>query len=121
MRVSAQDDRADDGRGGLKDRYAGIAGGECAFACYGWRKLRWRKVRPGLAVVRDQEFEFQLAFFVASLIGDGIAEDYAVGRIPENHGVEEGFGIWVGELELPMAAAVGGVVDAGLVAGAGGH
>src|SRR5258708_339816 len=37
------------------------------------------------------------------------------------HGIEESFGIGVGELELPVTAAVGGLVDAGLVAGAGGH
>jgi hypothetical protein len=55
------------------------------------------------------------------LVGDGIAEDYAVGWVPENHGVEEGFGICARELELPVLAGVGGVVDAGLVTGAGGH
>ncbi len=54
-------------------------------------------------------------------VGDGIAEDYAVGWVPENHGVEEAFGIAVGELELPVPTGVGGVVDAGLVAGTRGH
>ena len=86
-----------------------------AFFCGG--KLRWRDVGPGLAVVRHEEFEFWFAGFV----GDGIAEDEAVGWIPEDHGVEESFRIFVGELELPVLAGIGGVVDAGLVAGAGGH
>jgi len=54
-------------------------------------------------------------------MGDGVAEDHAVGSIPEDHGVEEAFGIGVGELELPVLASVGGVVDAGLIAGTGGH
>ena len=31
------------------------------------------------------------------------------------------FGIGVGELQLPVLAGIGGVVDAGLVAGSGGH
>jgi len=44
-----------------------------------------------------------------------------VSGIPEDHGVEKSFGIGVGELELPVTAAVGGVVNAGLVAGTGGH
>ena len=61
--------------------------------------------------------EFQLA----GIVGDGIAEDDAVGGVPEGDGVEEGFGIAAGELELPVLASVGGVVDAGLVAGSGGH
>jgi hypothetical protein len=74
-----------------------------------------------LAVAGDQEFEFQLAGFVAAFIGDGIAQDYAVGWVPENHGVEEAFGIGVGELKAPVPAGVEGVVDAGLVAGTGGH
>jgi len=58
---------------------------------------------------------------LAGFVGDGIAEDDAVRGIPEGDGIEEGFGIGVGELELPVLAGVGGVVDAGLVAGAGGH
>ena len=41
--------------------------------------------------------------------------------VPEDHGVEEAFGIGVGELELPGFAGVGGVVDAGLIGGTGGH
>jgi hypothetical protein len=61
--------------------------------------------------------EFQLARFIRN----GIAEDDAVSWIPESDGVEEGFGVGVGELELPVLAGVGGVVDAGLVAGTGGH
>lgn len=44
-----------------------------------------------------------------------------MGLIPEDHGVEESLGICIGELELPVTAGVGGVVDAGLVSGAGGH
>ncbi len=41
--------------------------------------------------------------------------------VPEGHGVEEAFWFRVSELELPVLSGVGGVVDAGLVAGAGGH
>src|SRR5580704_18679095 len=44
-----------------------------------------------------------------------------MGWVPEDHGIEETFGIVIGELELPVLAGVGGVVDAGLVAGTGGH
>ena len=74
-----------------------------------------------MAVICDQQFECQWSGFIAVFIGDGIAEDYAVGWVPENHGVEEAFGVWVGELKSPVLAGVGGVVDAGLVAGTGGH
>jgi hypothetical protein len=91
------------------------------FAFYSGRELGWREVGPGFAVICDQQFEFQWSGFIAVFIGDGIAEDYAVGWVPENHGVEEAFGIFVGELELPVLASVGSVVDAGLVAGTGGH
>jgi hypothetical protein len=100
-----------------QDGEAGVAGGESAFAFGGGRELSGWDGGPGLAVAGEQQFEFCFARF----IGDGIAEDYAVGGVPEHHGVEEAFGIGVGELELPMLAAVGGVVDAGLVAGTGGH
>jgi len=72
---------------------------------------------PGAAVVRKEKFEFQFARFV----GNGIAKDDAVRGIPEDHGVEEGFGIRSGELRRPVLACVGGVVDAGLVARSGGH
>lgn len=41
--------------------------------------------------------------------------------IPKGDGVEEGFGIGVRKLELPVLAGVGGVVDARLVAGSGRH
>ena len=41
--------------------------------------------------------------------------------VPENHRVEEPPGFLVGKLERPVLAGVGGVVDAGLWAGAGGH
>ena len=44
-----------------------------------------------------------------------------MGSIPEDHGIEKSFGICIGELELPVAASVGGAIDAGLVAGTGGH
>ena len=63
----------------------------------GWVERRW-------LVVGDQEFEFWLAGFV----GDGIAENDAVSFIPEGYGVEKSFGIWVGELEVPVAAGVEG-------------
>jgi hypothetical protein len=44
-----------------------------------------------------------------------------MGGIPESDRVEESFGIRAGELELPVLARVGGVVDAGLVTGPGGQ
>src|SRR5258708_7450838 len=100
-----------------KNSDAGVAGGECGFAFECGRELSGRDRGPGLAVVRHQEFEFWRAGFV----GDGIAENYAMGSVPEDHGVEKSLFIRVGELELPVAAGVGGVIDAGLVAGSGGH
>ena len=39
----------------------------------------------------------------------------------ELDGVPEAFFVWVGEEEFPGLAAVGGFVEAGLVAFAGGH
>ena len=53
--------------------------------------------------------------------GMGVAKNDAMRWIPENHGVEKSFGIAVGELQLPVLARIGGVVDAGLVAGPGRH
>src|ERR1700680_434503 len=41
--------------------------------------------------------------------------------VPENHRVEEPFGVLVRKLQRPVLAGVGGVVDAGLVAGTGRH
>lgn len=41
--------------------------------------------------------------------------------VPEHHGIKKTFGVLVGELQRPVPARVGGVVDAGLVAGAGRH
>src|SRR5260370_22337549 len=41
--------------------------------------------------------------------------------VPENHRVEEPFGVLVRKLQRPVRTGVGGVVDAGLVGGAGGH
>src|ERR1700694_4193993 len=41
--------------------------------------------------------------------------------VPENHRVEEPLGVLVCKLQRPVLAGVGGVVDAALVAGAGGH
>src|SRR5258706_5645931 len=102
---------------GAEDGEGGIAGGECAFAFEGGWELTGRDVRPGLAVGGEKELEFQFAGFV----GDGVAENDAVSGIPEDHGVKKSFGICVGELDLPVTAAVGSVVNAGLVAGAGGH
>jgi len=101
----------------VKDGEAGIAGGEGAFSLEGGRELRGWDRSPGLAVGRDEKLEFELA----GIVGDGIAEDDAVGGIPESDGVEKGFGIGAGELEVPVLAGVDGVVDAGLVAGSGGH
>ena len=68
---------------------------------------------PGLTVVGEQEFELELA----GIVGNGVADDDAVLGIPEGHRVEESFGIGVGELKLPVLSGVGGVVDAGMVAG----
>ena len=79
--------------------------------------MSWWELSPGSAVIGQEQFEFELAAFV----GYGITEDYAVSWVPENHGVEEAFGIAVGELELPVLAGICSVVDAGLVAGTGGH
>ena len=42
-------------------------------------------------------------------------------RIPERHRVKKSFGIVVGELQLPVLSTIGRVVNARLVAGAGGH
>src|SRR5271166_2592359 len=72
---------------------------------------------PRFAVFGYEELEFQLPLFV----GDRIAQHDSVLRIPEGHGVEESFGIRVGELQIPVLASVGGVIDAGLVAGSGRH
>ena len=58
---------------------------------------------------------------MTGFVGDGIAEHDAVSVIPENHRVEERFGIGGGELELPVLAGVVRMVDAGLVAGSRGH
>ena len=127
--------------GGVEDAGGAASGGEpdvrgsadCAAGWRGrscWRRMRLRlRLRRGVARAGlasrsgrrgDEEFEFQFARYLG-IVWDGIAEDYAVGSVPEDHGVEEAFGICVGELELPVLAGVGGVVDAGLVAGAGGH
>jgi hypothetical protein len=58
---------------------------------------------------------------LSRFVGDGIAENDAVGGIPENHRIEKSFGIGVGELQLPVLAGIDRVVDAGLIAGTGGH
>ena len=92
----------------LEDGKAGVAGGEGAFAFEGGWELGGRDRIPGLAVSGDEELEFQLA----GIVGNGVAEDDAVSAIPEGDGVEESFGIRAGELELPVLAGVGGVVDA---------
>ena len=97
-----------------------FAGRECAFAFHGGGKLRGGNGTPGLTVVGKEQFEFELGRRSRDR-RDGVAENDAVFRIPEDHGVEEAFGIFVGELQLPVLAGVGGVVDARLLAGAGGH
>src|SRR5271154_3373127 len=52
---------------------------------------------------------------------NGISQKKAVLWVAELDGVPEALFVWVGEEEVPGLAAVGGFVEAGLVAGAGGH
>ena len=112
MRVPALDDRRR-----VQNCDAAVARGEGAFSFLRGRELRGRDGAPVFAVVGCEKFEFQFAGFV----GNGVAEDDAVLAVPECHRVEESLGIRVGELKLPVLSGVGGVVDAGLVAGSGRH
>jgi hypothetical protein len=100
-----------------EERDTGVRRGEGSFAFNCVRKLCRRDGMPRLTVVGEQELELE----PAGIVGNGVADDDAVFGIPECHGIEESFGIGVGELQLPVLSAVGGVVDAGLVAGTGGH
>lgn len=109
---SARDDRV-----GTENGQAGVGGSEGAFAFEGFGELLGRELMPRFAVIGDEQFEFWSAVFV----GDGIAENDSVVRIPEGDGIEKSLGIGVGELELPVQACVRSVIDAGLIAGAGGH
>ncbi len=78
-----------------------------------------RNWSPGLAtILGDANAEGVVATEAA--IG-GIAEHNTVIAVEEKYGVPEAFFVWVGEEEFPGLAAVGGFVEAGLVAGAGGH
>src|SRR5579859_3858980 len=77
---------------------------------------RWDR-SPALPIVGLEKFEFQFASFIS----DWISEDDAVRGIPEGYRVEEALGACVLELKLPVLAGVGGVIDAGLIAGTGGH
>lgn len=52
---------------------------------------------------------------------NGVAEDGAEVPILEDHRIPEAGLVGVGEEELPMGAGVGGLVEAGQRAGAGGH
>src|SRR5205085_5209075 len=72
---------------------------------------------PGFPVFRFQQLKFQLAHF----IGNRISQDYSVLRIPESYGIKKSFRIIVAELQLPMFAAVAGVINARLFAGASRH
>jgi hypothetical protein len=72
---------------------------------------------PGLAIFGLQQLKFQLA----GLVGNRISENDAMLRIPEGDRVEESLGIVVGELKLPVLSGIGSVIDAGLLAGPGGH
>ena len=67
------------------------------------------------AVFGCDQFKFELAGVVCDRIADGDA----VIAIPESHAIEKAFGVFVGELQRPGFAGVGGFVDARLVAGSG--
>src|SRR4029077_9114258 len=101
----------------VRERNTTIAGRESAFSFEGFGHLRGRDGVPGFAIFRREQLEFRLPLFV----GDRISEDDAMLWIPEHHGVEKSLGIRVRELQLPVLARVGRVVDARLVTGARGH
>src|SRR5262249_31173008 len=90
---------------------AGAAGGEGSLARQGRRQSLCRERLPAGAAVRgDNQLELPLY---------GVAEGDAVLLVPEGDGVEEGRGVGTLELHHPGPAAVGRLVDAGGVAGAG--
>src|ERR1035441_10661681 len=88
----------------------GRAGGRAARGGRGGR--RGSPVPGGAAVIGGEDLGAAVEW---------IARDNAVWRIPESDGVEEAFGIGVGEQERPVLAGVAGFIDAGFVAGAGTH
>src|ERR1039458_67204 len=87
-----------------------VAGGERALVGQGGR--RGSPLPGGAAVIGGEDLGAAVEW---------IARDNAVWRIPESDGVEEAFGIGVGEQERPVLAGVAGFIDAGFVAGAGTH
>ena len=86
---------------------AGIAGGEGAFV--GQSGGRIAAFPVDAAIVGGANFGAAIQL---------VADDDAVVGVPEGDGVEETFGIGVRELERPVLAGVGGLVDARFVAGA---
>ena len=96
------------------DGDAGSAGGECAFAFDGWRERVGRNRIPVFAAVFGRD---QFKFNFARIVRNGIAECDAVIAIPERHAIEKAFGVFVGKLQGPSFARVGGFVDSRLIAG----
>ena len=50
------------------------------------------------------------------MIRDRVADGDTVIAIPESHAIKKALGIFVGELQIPVFAAVGGLVNARLIA-----
>ena len=97
------------------NRDARSAGGECAFAFAGRReRVRWNWLPVFAAIFGRDQFKSELA----RTIGDRVAERDAAIAIPERHAIEKAFGIFVGKLQNPVLAGVGGLVDSRLIAGA---
>ena len=89
---------------------AGVAGGERALV--GQSRAADAALPTGAAVIGGEDLGAAVEL---------VADDDAVLRIPESDGVEEAFGVRVGELKRPVLAGVAGLVDAGFVAGPGAH
>src|SRR5579862_7357902 len=76
-----------------------------------------RNLLPRFSVFGNQQFESERT----GLVSDRIAKNDAMGAVPECDGVEKTFGIFVGELQLPVPARICCVVDARLIARPGRH
>src|ERR1700722_1799986 len=102
---------------GRQNGDATVARRKCAFTGKRRWETRGRTLTPRLAVVGNQDFEFQSS----GLVSDRIAEEDAVRGIPKSHRIEKTFWIAVGDLQRPMLPGVDGVINARLFAGSGGH